>query len=92
MIAAQEHCTIQEAIGRSVALHNEFMHTYEREAAVLAALGSPGLGRFLGGYLGLAGGQPGVARHHRALPGRLTASRPAGRWAPSWLPTGPAWL
>ncbi|MGH2717540.1 MAG: family 2 encapsulin nanocompartment cargo protein terpene cyclase [Actinomycetota bacterium] len=47
VIAAEEHCTLAEAIERSVQLHNELMHTYEREAGALSLLGSPALRRFL---------------------------------------------
>ncbi|HEU5003901.1 MAG TPA: family 2 encapsulin nanocompartment cargo protein terpene cyclase [Actinomycetota bacterium] len=47
VIAAEEHCSIPEAIERAVVVHNELMHTYEREAAALSAVGSPALTRFL---------------------------------------------
>lgn len=47
VIAAEEKCTPQEAIERSVQIHNELMHTFEAEAAVLSHLGSLALRRFL---------------------------------------------
>jgi 2-methylisoborneol synthase len=47
VIAAEENCSPQEAIERSVQIHNELMHTFEAEAAALSHLGSPTLRRFL---------------------------------------------
>lgn len=56
VIAAEENCSQAEAIARSVRIHNELMHTYEREAAVLSALGSPLLARFLADIWAWLGG------------------------------------
>lgn len=47
VIVAEEHCSLEEAIRRAVRIHNELMHTYEREASALSVLGSPALRRFL---------------------------------------------
>ena len=47
VIAAEEKCSPQEAIERSVQIHNELMHTFEAEAAVLSHVGSLALRRFL---------------------------------------------
>jgi 2-methylisoborneol synthase len=47
VIAAEEGCTPEQAIERTVEIHNEVMHAFEREAAVLATLGTPLLRRFL---------------------------------------------
>lgn len=56
VIAAQEHCGLAEATERAVAIHDELMHTYEAEAAVLSAVGSPQLRRFLAGVWAWLGG------------------------------------
>jgi 2-methylisoborneol synthase len=47
VIAAEEKCSPQEAIERTVQIHNELMHTFVAEAAVLSSLGSLALRRFL---------------------------------------------
>jgi 2-methylisoborneol synthase len=47
VIAAEEHCSPDEAIRRTVDIHNELMHTFVEEATVLSQLGSPALRRFL---------------------------------------------
>jgi 2-methylisoborneol synthase len=47
VIAAEENCSLPEAIDRSVEIHNELMHAFEDEAAALALVGSPMLRRFL---------------------------------------------
>jgi 2-methylisoborneol synthase len=47
VIAAEEGCTPEQAIERTVEIHSELMHAFEREAAVLATLGTPLLRRFL---------------------------------------------
>jgi 2-methylisoborneol synthase len=47
VIAAEEKCSPQEAIERTVQIHNELMHTFETEAAVLSHVGSLALRRFL---------------------------------------------
>jgi len=56
VIAAEEGCSHQEAITRSVKLHNELMHRYEKEAAVLSTFGSPALRRFLADIWAWLGG------------------------------------
>jgi hypothetical protein len=47
IIAAEEKCSPQESIERTVQIHNELMHTFETEAAVLSHVGSLALRRFL---------------------------------------------
>jgi 2-methylisoborneol synthase len=47
VIAAEEKCSPQEAIERTVQIHNELMHTFETEATVLSHVGSLALRRFL---------------------------------------------
>lgn len=47
VIAAEEQCSDEEAVARTVEVHNELMHTFEQEAAALSATGSPALHRFL---------------------------------------------
>ncbi|MFB7177359.1 family 2 encapsulin nanocompartment cargo protein terpene cyclase [Streptomyces sp. NPDC056257] len=56
LIAAEEHCSLQEAVNRTAAIHDEVMHAVEAESAALAALGSPALGRFLEGIRNWMGG------------------------------------
>ncbi|MEJ3747566.1 family 2 encapsulin nanocompartment cargo protein terpene cyclase [Actinomycetes bacterium KLBMP 9797] len=56
VIAAEEGCSLAEAIDRSVEIHNELMHTIEAEAAALSATGSPALRRFLAGVWAWLGG------------------------------------
>lgn len=56
LIAAEEQCSMQEAVERSVEIHDELMHTYEAEAAALALTGSPELRRFLAGTWAWVGG------------------------------------
>ncbi|GAA2121901.1 family 2 encapsulin nanocompartment cargo protein terpene cyclase [Streptomyces synnematoformans] len=56
LIVAEEGCTLQEAVDRTALIHDELMHTYEAEAAALAAAGSPQLGRFLAGVWAWMGG------------------------------------
>ncbi|MCZ0991883.1 family 2 encapsulin nanocompartment cargo protein terpene cyclase [Streptomyces noursei] len=56
LIAREENCSLEEAVDRSVEIHDELMHTFEAEAAVLAATGSPELRRFLAGTWAWAGG------------------------------------
>jgi 2-methylisoborneol synthase len=46
VIAAEEKCSHQEAIKRTVEIHNELMHTFVAEAAALSLTGSPTLQRF----------------------------------------------
>ncbi len=56
VIAAEDACSQPEAIKRSVKIHNELMHRYEAEAAVLSNLGSPALRRFLADIWAWLGG------------------------------------
>jgi 2-methylisoborneol synthase len=56
LIAAEEKCTLQEAVDRTAQIHDELMHTFEAEAAALTAAGSPHLGRFLAGLWTWMGG------------------------------------
>ncbi len=69
VIAAEENCSLEEAVERSVLVHDELMHTYETEAAALAATGSPQLGRFLAGVWNWVGGSrewhASSARYHQ---------------------------
>jgi len=56
VIAAEEKCSAQEAIERSVQIHNELMRTFVEEAAVLSQLGSLALRRFLADIWAWLGG------------------------------------
>lgn len=56
LIAAEEKCSLQDAVNRAAQIHDELMHTIEAEAAVLSAAGSPQLRRFLTGLWGWMGG------------------------------------
>jgi 2-methylisoborneol synthase len=56
VIAAEEGCAHEEAVRRSIRIHNDLVHAYEREAAALALTGSPALGRFLAGMWAWLGG------------------------------------
>lgn len=56
LIATEENCSLDEAVTRTVEIHDELMHTYEAEAAALAAVGSPELRRFLAGVWAWCGG------------------------------------
>jgi 2-methylisoborneol synthase len=56
VIAAEEKCSPQEAIERSVEIHNELMHTFVEEATVLSQLGSLALRRFLADIWAWLGG------------------------------------
>ncbi|PWV54858.1 family 2 encapsulin nanocompartment cargo protein terpene cyclase [Nocardiopsis sp. L17-MgMaSL7] len=70
LIATEENCSEQEAIERTVLIHDEIMHTYEAEAAALALSGSPELRRFLAGVWAWLGGSrewhARTARYHGA--------------------------
>jgi 2-methylisoborneol synthase len=46
VIVAEEHCSWEDAIRRTVEIHNELMHMFVNEAAALSLLGSPTLQRF----------------------------------------------
>ena len=56
LIAAEEGCSLQEAVDKAAAIHDELMHTIEAESAALSALGSPELKRFLTGVWAWMGG------------------------------------
>lgn len=56
VIAAEEKCSAQQAIERSVQIHNELMHTFVEEAAVLSQVGSLALRRFLADIWAWLGG------------------------------------
>lgn len=70
LIASEDDCSLQEAVDRTVAIHNELMHTFEAEAAALALTGSPELRRFLAGTWAWLGGSrewhASSARYHDA--------------------------
>jgi 2-methylisoborneol synthase len=65
VIAAEEKCALDEAVKRSVEIHNELVHTFETEAAVLSLAGSPALRRFLAGVWAWLGGN---REWHRTSP------------------------
>lgn len=56
LIAAEEECSLQEAVDRAARIHDELMHTLEAEAAILSAAGSPQLKRYLAGLWAWMGG------------------------------------
>lgn len=56
LIEAEEGCSPEEAIERTVDIHNELMYTFVAEASALASLGSPGLRRFLADIWAWLGG------------------------------------
>ncbi|WP_045865371.1 family 2 encapsulin nanocompartment cargo protein terpene cyclase [Streptomyces sp. WMMB 714] len=56
LIAAEDGCSLQEAVDRTAAIHDELMHTVEADCAVLAATGSPQLRRYLAGLWAWMGG------------------------------------
>ncbi len=56
VIAAEEKCSLDEAVKRSVEIHNELVHTFAAEASVLSLAGSPTLRRFLAGVWAWLGG------------------------------------
>ncbi|WP_441250187.1 family 2 encapsulin nanocompartment cargo protein terpene cyclase [Kitasatospora sp. McL0602] len=56
LIAAEEKCSMEEAVERSVEVHDELVTTFESEAAALAVTGSPALRRFLIGVWAWLGG------------------------------------
>ncbi|GIL27301.1 family 2 encapsulin nanocompartment cargo protein terpene cyclase [Actinocatenispora comari] len=70
VLAAEQHCSLTEAVERSAAIHDELMHTFESEAAVLSLAGSPALRRFLAGLWAWLGGSrewhASTARYHGA--------------------------
>ncbi|MGW0712190.1 family 2 encapsulin nanocompartment cargo protein terpene cyclase [Streptomyces sp. NPDC002643] len=56
LIAIEDQCSLEEAVDRTVDLHNELMLTFEAEAAALAATGSPELRRFFASTWAWVGG------------------------------------
>ena len=56
VIAAEEGCSLQEAVYRAAEIHDEMMHTIEAECAALATLGSPQLRRYVKGVWDWMGG------------------------------------
>lgn len=66
VIVAEENCSRQEAIKRTVEIHNELMHTFVAEAAALSITGSPTLRRFLADTWAWLGG----SREWHATTGR----------------------
>ncbi|WP_082373087.1 family 2 encapsulin nanocompartment cargo protein terpene cyclase [Nocardia sp. NRRL S-836] len=74
VIAAEEGCTHDEAVQRSIRIHNDLVHDYERESASLALTGSPALGRFLAGMWAWLGGN----REWHATTARYGNQRSAG--------------
>lgn len=56
LIANEEKCSRHEAIERTVEIHNELMHTFVEEAAVLSQVGSLALRRFLADIWAWLGG------------------------------------
>ncbi|MBV9143861.1 MAG: hypothetical protein JO115_23575 [Pseudonocardiales bacterium] len=56
VIATEEKCSPQQAIERTVQIHNELMHTFVEEATVLSHLGSLALRRFLADIWAWLGG------------------------------------
>lgn len=56
VIAAEEKCSLQDAIYRAAAIHDEMMHTIEAECAALSKLGSPQLSRYVKGLWNWMGG------------------------------------
>ncbi|MFE5872054.1 family 2 encapsulin nanocompartment cargo protein terpene cyclase [Streptomyces roseifaciens] len=56
LIAAEDDCSLQEAVNRAACIHDELMHTVEAECAVLSAAGSPELRRYLAGLWAWMGG------------------------------------
>ena len=56
VVAHEEKCSPQEAIERTVRIHNELMHTFVAEATVISQFGSLPLRRFLGDIWAWLGG------------------------------------
>lgn len=56
LIANEEQCSPEEAVERTVRIHDEFVHAFEQEAAALSLTGSPMLRRFLAGVWAWMGG------------------------------------
>ncbi|WP_241671922.1 family 2 encapsulin nanocompartment cargo protein terpene cyclase [Streptomyces sp. IB2014 016-6] len=71
LIATEDNCSLQEAVDRTAAIHDELMHTVEADCAVLAAAGSPQLRRYLAGLWAWMGGSK---QWHATSPRYRTAS------------------
>lgn len=56
LIAMEDGCSSEEALTRTVEIHNELMYTFVAEASVLSSLGSPALRRFLADIWAWLGG------------------------------------
>ncbi|MDH6575894.1 family 2 encapsulin nanocompartment cargo protein terpene cyclase [Kitasatospora sp. MAP5-34] len=56
VIAAEQGCSLDDAVRRSADLHNELMHSFEAAAAALTLTGDPLLTRYLGGLWAWLGG------------------------------------
>jgi 2-methylisoborneol synthase len=56
VLMAEEHCSAEEAIRRTVQIHNELMETFVAEASALNGVGSPHLRRFLADIWAWLGG------------------------------------
>ncbi|WP_328535250.1 family 2 encapsulin nanocompartment cargo protein terpene cyclase [Streptomyces sp. NBC_00344] len=70
LIALEDNCSLQEAVDRTAAIHDELMHTVQADCAVLSAAGSPQLRRYLAGLWAWMGGSKQwhatSARYHQA--------------------------
>jgi len=56
VIAAEDNCSLDDAIRRSADIHNELVHSFEAAAAELALTGDPVLTRYLGALWAWLGG------------------------------------
>ena len=56
VIALEEHCSRQEAIERTIEIHNELMHMFVEEATIISQMGSLALRRFLADVWAWLGG------------------------------------
>ncbi|GAA3052353.1 family 2 encapsulin nanocompartment cargo protein terpene cyclase [Kitasatospora albolonga] len=56
LVAAEEGCSTEEAVRRSIEVHDELVRTFEAEAALLVPTGSPALARYLAGVYAWLGG------------------------------------
>jgi 2-methylisoborneol synthase len=56
LLVAEEGCTPKQALKRTVEIHNELMHNFVVEAAVLSLTGSPALRRFFADLWAWCGG------------------------------------
>ena len=69
MIAAEEGCTPQQAITRTVEIHNELMYAFEADAEALSLTGSATSRRFLADTRAWLGGSrewhATTARYHK---------------------------